>query len=1196
MKSYSLLFSLLVLSLSLFANTTVQVTLEKPIVQGSHFINNLPKSMIPGEPEMPYFPVRILLPQNEDVVKVEVSYDTPVTLRERNDIAFSRTPQPTNMNMPDNTQPNKNIYQKNQFFPINSFSQSSVQLFKGYAILPLNLYAYRYNPVTHTIQYYPSATITVTTKSMKSIVPTVVLKNESTLTELNRLVCNPDLATSYQACRSPFRSILPNVNQPYKMLIIGKQSQHNLFTDYAAWRTSHNVSTGIFDIEAIYANYTGTDNADKLRNFIIDAYQTYSTTSTPLEYILLAGDDEIIPIRTVFISAYDTIDYYMPSDLYFGNLDGSWDGNNNHIYGETNDGVDLMPEVSIGRIPAEDPAEFQHALYKSQYYTDHNTYSNNIVTLFGEQLNADPLTWGGDYKDEVAVYIPSSYHINTHYQRDNTYDAQIVRDCINNGTGIMNHMGHANETFLMGQGNANVEGLTNTEFGFLFSQGCYPAAFDQRVSKEGESIAEHFITTQGGLFAFVGNTRYGWYMPGNTNGPSEYFDKSYFRGLYQQNIRSIGKAHSYCLTDNVNSVGSDPLMRWCYYELILFGDPSIEIKDADPALPYVELADAQFTEHVGDMDGSINQGEQVSANINIKNQQGWGTADMVKVTLRCSDPAITINDSVSVYNSIVANNVMNNANDPIYFTVSQNAPLREYTISIKVDTYMQDTLNRSVTYKRNINVGLLKNHFPYITQNTIFSNPILINMPSQNGKQIVANDQNGNMYFLSSQAELVSSFNLPSQEIIKRSFAASDINGDGNLEYVFASRDSTIYAVNSNGTILFSVQAGLFVSSPVIADLNNDGQKEIYAVTANKKICGFHADGSPISGFPITTEAYCNNELAVSGINPDQNRYLYIGLMNSKLYAYKPDGTVASGFPITFSDPIKTAVTVLDNGMLTVGYGNVLTVLNPNGEIVSTTTINGPIANSTIAADFDNDSQLDIAYVTMNGSIGIIHTNGTFLQGYPVNALSTFANPPLAVDVNADHIPELVCIDNNTSIFVLDNTGTEFSCFPYMQSYISSTPASIDDIDGDNDLDIVCGYSRGLLMYDLRLAKSTCMPWTTYRGSYERTGNYMLFEHVANNDQNAIVNVQLEQNFPNPFNPETNISFSLPSSDKVEISIYNIKGQKVKTLCNLKMESGKHTLLWNGKDDKGNSVAAGIYFYQLNTNKLKITHKMLLLK
>ncbi|MEN8191674.1 MAG: T9SS type A sorting domain-containing protein [Bacteroidota bacterium] len=91
-------------------------------------------------------------------------------------------------------------------------------------------------------------------------------------------------------------------------------------------------------------------------------------------------------------------------------------------------------------------------------------------------------------------------------------------------------------------------------------------------------------------------------------------------------------------------------------------------------------------------------------------------------------------------------------------------------------------------------------------------------------------------------------------------------------------------------------------------------------------------------------------------------------------------------------------------------------------------------------------------------------------------------------------------------------------------------------------------------------------------------------------------NYSLEQNYPNPFNPSTVISYSIPKTSNVQLSVYNSLGQKTATLVNQKQNSGSYSVNWNGKDQLGNSVSTGIYFYQIRTGNFIESRKMILLR
>jgi len=88
----------------------------------------------------------------------------------------------------------------------------------------------------------------------------------------------------------------------------------------------------------------------------------------------------------------------------------------------------------------------------------------------------------------------------------------------------------------------------------------------------------------------------------------------------------------------------------------------------------------------------------------------------------------------------------------------------------------------------------------------------------------------------------------------------------------------------------------------------------------------------------------------------------------------------------------------------------------------------------------------------------------------------------------------------------------------------------------------------------------------------------------------------LYANYPNPFNPTTNISFALPIDSKVSLKLYNVAGQLVRTLVNETMPAGNHTVTWDGSNSNGEKVASGIYFYKLNAGDFSKTMKMVMTK
>ena len=91
-------------------------------------------------------------------------------------------------------------------------------------------------------------------------------------------------------------------------------------------------------------------------------------------------------------------------------------------------------------------------------------------------------------------------------------------------------------------------------------------------------------------------------------------------------------------------------------------------------------------------------------------------------------------------------------------------------------------------------------------------------------------------------------------------------------------------------------------------------------------------------------------------------------------------------------------------------------------------------------------------------------------------------------------------------------------------------------------------------------------------------------------------NFHLYQNFPNPFNPSTTIKYNLPTESSIQLKIFDIKGELIKTITGDKLNAGEHEIIWDGTNDKGVRQPSGVYVYQLNVNNSNSARKMILLK
>jgi hypothetical protein len=140
------------------------------------------------------------------------------------------------------------------------------------------------------------------------------------------------------------------------------------------------------------------------------------------------------------------------------------------------------------------------------------------------------------------------------------------------------------------------------------------------------------------------------------------------------------------------------------------------------------------------------------------------------------------------------------------------------------------------------------------------------------------------------------------------------------------------------------------------------------------------------------------------------------------------------------------------------------------------------------------------------------------------------------------------------------------------------------------------GMSNAALVYDLSISESNrkIRAVTHGNGVYERSLLPVSTTHV--DDRVVPVAVKLYRNYPNPFNPETTISFTLTQQTFVTITVHNTRGQEIAVLANQAFSTGTHRVVWNGRDKRGNEAASGIYFYTMKTDRQVLTNRMVLIR
>ncbi len=553
-----------------------------------------------GSPLMPYLNVSLLIPQGQEITNVQISSITYYPEINNIKIKPGEREFPLSMNVEEYTViPNSDIYNSAKTFPKNKIENISTHFLAGHSIGSFTICPVEYLPSENKIKLIKEIKIEVQTQQTTKAQQASKFIRRSGIVEqrISEIVDNYEYLKNYSYSNN-------RDTNDVDILLLSNNALLGEFSDYIDFKTSTGYIVEELTVENIYASYSGQDDAEKVRNCIIDYYQNHN-----LLYVILGGDadpanssDMIIPYRGFYANAYGEIEYNIPSDLYFSNLDGTWDDNGNGIWGEVGED-DLYSEVAIARMSIDAADEIENFTHKLKMYQNDPVVDDLEKSLMlGELLWDDP-TWGGDYKDEIAqgssahgyttIGISSNFSISYLYERDMSYSKYDIFDQFNNtGINLLNHLGHSNTWYNMLMYTSD---LTTTNFtndgvtrGYVigYSQGCYNGSFDNRNIGPNsfgteDCFCEKITTLETGEVANIGNSRYGWGMHASTNGSSQYFDRQFFDAIFGEEITKIGEANADSKEDNVSYINQGAI-RWCFYELNLFGDPTMDIWTATP--------------------------------------------------------------------------------------------------------------------------------------------------------------------------------------------------------------------------------------------------------------------------------------------------------------------------------------------------------------------------------------------------------------------------------------------------------------------------------------------------------------------------------------------------------------------------------------------------------------------------------------
>ena len=436
--------------------------------------------------------------------------------------------------------------------------------------------------------------------------------------KLAEVIANPEALIGYARADGEIISSAPTDKTPHlgqspvSNLIITSEAMAPTFQVLADHRTDGGLPSAVVTVQWIKDNYRhGADLQETIRGFIREAYERWG-----VEYVLLAGDTDVIPAR------YATSTFYppgghteIPADMYYACLDGNWNADGDNIFGEPAvgpenfvDDVDMASDVYLGRAPVSSPlaaANFVTKVMDDEKEPAGSQWPNRRLlaaeVLFWTEAGAISLD-GAMFAEDLATSVVepfSGFETTRMYESFDLVDEfsqpvypgavqetrTTVIDSLNAGNyGIFGQIGHG-FFFNMSMGDANMsvsdaDNLSNVGNPFLmYALNCASCAFDYSC------LMERFLQNDlGGSVASIGASRAAFPYTSND------FQYEFFRLMFEDGVVRVGDVIEQSKLPWLSLAYSNSFTRWTYFNYTLLGDPAMTLwtdvpANVDVALP-----------------------------------------------------------------------------------------------------------------------------------------------------------------------------------------------------------------------------------------------------------------------------------------------------------------------------------------------------------------------------------------------------------------------------------------------------------------------------------------------------------------------------------------------------------------------------------------------------------------------------------
>ncbi len=552
------------------------------------------------QPALPARNISVLVPNGAELVSFTFNSEEEVIYR---DIAIGTAPVPVpTMNHTADPLIEREFTGN---YPDHPVEYSSTLVQRGFTCFSFTVNPFRYDGTTRELSLVRSLVLDVEYRINRSGI-TAVQPEQAVVSRLLSSVENPEDLEKYYNLEE--HGTTKSTTDRIDYLVITTADLGPGFEPLLQWKKRKGLITKLVTIEEIAETYTDLTLQHKVKRCLLEYY-----TDHGLKWALLGGDHDLIPVQRCYTKIEQgnllLEDDSVPTDLFYACLEGRFDWNSNldDKIGEVFiDGIDLVPDIHLTRLPVRSPEQVRAFARKVVEYETNppsKDFTDRILMAGVRTFNV----WDGKsdsqhrsewlFKNHVSKNWPgrkvSFFDTGTDFETGADYQvsADNLIEQINEGYGYVHFAGHGNNQMLVMENgriftSQDALGLSSPVSGIFLSNACNVNAFDSIDPCLSEALLRN---PDGGCVGFFGSSRLGWGNPEQTTelGPSLSYNASFTKYLYnvppEYASNSFGAIASMTKTDYVYNGAAGGVYLYLLYALNPMGDPELPLYTTIPS-------------------------------------------------------------------------------------------------------------------------------------------------------------------------------------------------------------------------------------------------------------------------------------------------------------------------------------------------------------------------------------------------------------------------------------------------------------------------------------------------------------------------------------------------------------------------------------------------------------------------------------